>query len=113
MEKIIKIDGRDIKFKSTAATPLKYKAQFKTDFFADLIKLSNMQSEKTNKNEIEMLQSIDFDIFYRIIWILAKTADSSIPPIIEWLDGFDEFPTVDIFPELQELILSSISTKKK
>ena len=41
MEKIIKIDGRDIKFKSTAATPLKYKAQFKTDFFADLIKLSN------------------------------------------------------------------------
>ena len=51
MEKIIKIDGRDIKFKSTAATQLKYKAQFKTDFFADLIKLSNMQSEKTNKNE--------------------------------------------------------------
>lgn len=60
MEKIIKIDGRDIKFKSTAATPLKYKAQFKTDFFADLIKLSNMQSEKTSKNELKCYKAIDF-----------------------------------------------------
>ena len=56
---------------------------------------------------------LDFEIFYNIIWVLAKTADKKVPDPITWLDKFDEFPLLEILPELQDLILASIKTKKK
>ena len=33
MEKTLTIDGKEVRFKSTAATPLRYKAQFNKDYF--------------------------------------------------------------------------------
>lgn len=36
MEKIIHIDGKDVAFKSTAGTPIKYQMQFKSDMLEDL-----------------------------------------------------------------------------
>jgi hypothetical protein len=44
---------------------------------------------------------------------LAKTANPSIPDPITWLDQFDEFPLMEIIPELQDLIIASIQSKKK
>ncbi len=38
MEKTIQIDNKSISFKSTAATPLRFKAQFGKDYFAEIIK---------------------------------------------------------------------------
>ena len=32
---------------------------------------------------------LDTEVIYNIIWVLAKTADKTIPPLIEWLDEFD------------------------
>lgn len=105
MEKTIKIDGKDVSFKSTGAVPKRYKAQFGRDFFKDLIKMGN--GAKLDAN------SIDFDVLYDIAWTLAKTADPSIKDPITWLDGFDSFPIVEILPEIQELMTSSIATVKK
>ena len=83
MEKTIIIDGKEIRFKTNGATPLRYKAQFGRDYFKD------------------------------IAWIMAKTADSSIPEPITWLEQFDEFPMADVIPELQDMLLTSIQTTKK
>lgn len=116
MEKTLTIDDRQVRFKSTAATPLRYKAQFGKDFFADLIKMYPIiKNENVNAEELdyETLRQIDFEVFYNIIWSLAKTADKSIPEPMEWLDGFDEFPIMEMLPELQDLITSSFQTKKK
>jgi hypothetical protein len=44
---------------------------------------------------------------------MAKTADSSIPEPIEWLEQFDEFPMIEIIPELQDMLLVSMQTSKK
>jgi hypothetical protein len=115
MEKTIEIDGRQIRFKSTAATPLRYKAQFGRDYFSELLKMNklgklNLEGEEDNYEALEIL---DFEVFYNIIWSLAKTADKSIPEPITWLDEFEEFPIMEILPELQELITSSIQGKKK
>lgn len=113
MEKTIEIDNKQIKFKSTAATPLRYKSQFRKDFFSDILKLSGLEDLNFEKIDTEKIGKLDFEVFYNIIWVLAKTADKSIPDPITWLDGFDEFPLLEIIPELQDLILGSIKTKKK
>lgn len=113
MEKTIEIDNKKVRFKSTAATPLRYKAQFGKDFFVDIMKLSSLDGLNSKKIDLKKIDKLDFDVFYNIIWVLAKTADKKIPDPITWLDGFEEFPMFDIIPELQDLILSSMQTKKK
>ena len=42
MEKTIEIDGKKVKLKSTAGTPKRYKAQFRKDYFSELLKLSKL-----------------------------------------------------------------------
>jgi hypothetical protein len=112
MEKVIEIDGKQIRFKTTGATVLRYKAQFGKDFFKELMKLNALGN--TNKVKEKDLEALDFEVFYNLAWVMAKTADPSIPDPISWLDTFDEFPMVDIIPELNELIISTLhSTKKK
>ena len=116
MEKTIIIDGKPIRFKANGATPLRFKAQFGKDYFKEILKLMPLQNlAGKNPEEVDMkdLESLDFELFYNMTWILAKTADSSIPEPMAWLEQFDEFPMIDIIPELQELITSSFSQIKK
>lgn len=116
MEKTLTIDGRQVTFKSTAATPLRYKSQFGKDLFADLVKfypLSKVSKTDLDNMDYQILQQIDFETFYNITWVLAKTADKTIPEPIEWLDSFTEFPIMDILPELMGLIENSLGTTKK
>jgi hypothetical protein len=111
MEKTILIDGKDIRFKSTGATALRYKAQFGKDYLSEILKLNRLNN--LNLENIESVDGIDFEVFYNIAWVMAKTANPSVPDPITWLDQFDEFPMIDIIPELQDLLISSIQSKKK
>jgi len=111
MEKTIKIDGRDVTFKSTGALPKRYKMQFQRDFFTDLISMEGAVSKKNVS--AEGIRKINFDVFYDIAWTLAKTADSSIPEPLAWLDSFETFPIIEILPELQDMLAASIATGKK
>lgn len=108
MEKILTIDGRQVKFKSTGAFLLKYKAQFGRDAIQDILKLQNSINPETN--ELKDVSALDLEVFYNLIWTLAKTADPDIPPPMEWLDSFSEFPLIDIIPELLDMIFSCLST---
>ncbi len=117
MEKTILIDGQKVRFKTNGATPLRYKAQFQKDYFKEILKMAPLAKFGGKKDfKPEDLDALDFDIFFNIAWIMAKTADSTIPEPLEWLEGFDEFPLIEIFPELQELMIASLqgnATKKK
>jgi hypothetical protein len=113
MEKTIEIDGKQVSFKSTAATPLRYKAQFGRDYFSEILKMEELTKIKKTKNQAGTLAKIDFNTFYNIIWVLAKTADKKIPEPLEWLDTFEEFPLFEIIPQIQDLIVASIQGKKK
>ncbi|WP_078434229.1 hypothetical protein [Metabacillus halosaccharovorans] len=113
MEKTLVIDGREVKFKSTGATPLRYKTQFNEDFFADIMKMEQLSKIKGKKLTYEQIKSLDMEVFYNLCWVLAKTADKSIGEPLDWLDEFDEFPIMEILPKLNDLILSSLQTKKK
>ena len=109
MEKTINIDGKEVALKSTGATPLRYKAQFGKDFFVELAKLENLTKKKGTND----LDTIDFELFYNLTWLFAKTADNTIPSPMEWLDTFDSFPIHDVMGEIMELVTACISTKKK
>lgn len=128
MEKTLTIDGKTVWLSSNASTPLRYKMQFKKDYFAELLKLAKVfnvkskEDEQDDKSLIELdlsqidyedLDHLDFEVLYNFVWILAKTANKDIPAPLEWLDEFDEFPIVEIFPEVTELLQSSLKTKKK
>ena len=119
MEKTIEIDGKKVKLKSTAGTPKRYKAQFRKDYFSELLKLSKLMTN-TDGEEFDLakidyseLDYLDFEVFYNFIWVLAKTANKEIGDPIDWLDEFDSMPLAEIFPEIIDLLESSISSKKK
>lgn len=119
MEKTIEIDGKKVKLKSTAGTPKRYKAQFRKDYFSELLKLSKLMAGNDGeefdlaKIDYSELDYLDFEVFYNFIWVLAKTADKNIGDPLNWLDEFDSMPLAEIFPEIIDLLESSISTKKK
>lgn len=110
MEKTITIDGKQVRFKSTGATPLRYQTQFGRSFFRDLMGLYEGGSKK--KVDANDWSKINFEMFYYIAWTLAKTADPSIPEPMEWLDSFDEFPIGEIATELQEMLTQTLQSKK-
>lgn len=114
MEKTVVIDGKDVRFKSNGATPLKYKMQFRKDFFAEILKLNKLGKLKdTTEMDDDVISTLDFEVFYNIAWTFAKTADQSIPEPEKWLESFEVFPIFDFMNELQEMILANIQSKKK
>ena len=116
MEKTITIDGKEVRFKTNGATPMRYKAQFGQDYFKEILKMAPLEAlGRKRKEDIDAkdLEALDFEVFYNIAWMMAKTADSSIPDPIAWLEQFDEFPMAEVIPELQDMLLASIQTSKK
>lgn len=107
MEKILTIDGHQVRFKSTGAFLLRYKAQFKRDALQDILKLQKVIGDNGRMADIEAL---DLEVFFNLVWTLAKTADPSIPPPMEWLDGFSQFPIAEIIPELTDMIFGCLTT---
>jgi hypothetical protein len=114
MEKILTIDGRQVKFKSTGAFLLRYKAQFGRDALQDIFKLQNAID---NNGQIKDISALDLEVVYDLVWTLAKTADPNILPPLEWLDEFSEFPLAEIVPEITDMIFSclrsTVESKKK
>lgn len=106
MEKILIIDGRPVPFRSTGAFLLRYKSQFKRDAIQDILK---MRQALDATGQLADVSALDLEVFYDLIWTLAKTADPTIPPPLEWLDTFGEFPLVDIIPEVLDMVVSSLT----
>ena len=119
MEKTIEIDGKQVRLKSTAALPMRYKAQFRSDYYGDLMKMAKafgLDKKKTldlSKVDYNDLDHFNLDVLYNIIWTMAKTADPAIPDPMTWLDEFDVFPLEDIFPEINKIKEKSMQTSKK
>jgi hypothetical protein len=116
MEKTLTIGGRQVQFKSTGAFLLRYKMQFGRDPIQDVFKMKDAIGVEDGKKVINV-EVVDMEIFFSLVWTLAKTADPASPEPLEWLDSFDTFPLDYVLPELQDLMLSSfvstVEPKKK
>ena len=110
MEKILTIDGRQVKFKSTGAFLLKYKSQFGRDALKDIFR--RQEAIDVENSKLKDIEALDLEVFYNLVWTLAKTAEPNLPPPEDWLDSFSEFPLMDIVPEVMDMIFSCLSSTK-
>lgn len=106
MEKTLNISGKEIKLKSTAGTMMRYRNNFNRDFLKDLINLQEKLKERAENGT--QFQAVDLDIFEKIAWCMAKTADDSIPQIENWLDQFETFDIMQVLPQIMELLVGNM-----
>ena len=104
MDKIITIDGRDIKFRATARTPRLYRAIIGRDMIMDMNKLQQ-KYKKVETGEEKSLDVVDLQIFEDTAYIMARHADPDMKEQTadEWLDTFDMFSIYEILPKIFEL----------
>jgi hypothetical protein len=105
MEKTIQIDGRDVRFKATGNTPRLYRSLFLRDIFADIAKLSKTleKAQKESEDGESVLDVASLEVFENVAYTMAKQADSTIPGIDTWLDGFNVFSIYEVMPEIIDL----------
>lgn len=115
MIKNIKIDGKQVAFKASAAIPRIYRMKFQRDIYKDLKALE--KSIGNNSEESSNLDMFSLEMFENIAFVMAKHADASIPNTPEeWLDGFNTFSIYQVLPQLIELwglnVQTDVETKK-
>ncbi len=64
MEKIILVDNKEIKFKSTAGTLMRYRNNFGRDLIKDIIELE--KKFKNVKNGMAQFEIVELDMFEKI-----------------------------------------------
>lgn len=121
MEKIVKVGEYEFPARSNAATLLSYRRNFGRDGMKDLLALVKGFGNKNADDADSVVQafadgSFEIETLYRYIWTFAKSADKSIPPLEEWLEGFDipalEFVS-EVFPQISDLLFSMAKTNVK
>lgn len=110
MEKVINIDGKDIRFKSTAGTLMRYRMNFGRDLIKDIAKLEKRY--KAVENGEDEFEIYDLEMFEKIAWSMAKTADNNIKNIENWLDDFESFSIMVVLPEIMDLLIANLNQEQ-
>lgn len=115
MTKTVEIDGRQVKFRASAAIPRIYRMKFHRDIYKDLSLLEKAVGK--NSEEKSNLDIFSLEMFENIAYIMAKHADPSVPDSPEeWLDNFGTFSIYQILPQLIELwglnVQTDVDSKK-
>lgn len=122
MVKNLKIDGKDVVFKSSAAIPRLYRLKFKRDIFADMASIGKalkinkalyqQAAEDLNDDEnfdrsCEIASNIPVEMlttFENIAYLMNKHGDPSQPDNIDdWLEQFETFDIYQIMPEILQM----------
>ena len=103
MEKVIEIDGREVKFRATAAIPRLYGIKFGREIMRDMKDIQTA-IEKSEQGEAPIPPKM-LEVFENVSYLMAKHADPSMEArsVEEWLDGFDTFSIYVVFPQLFDL----------
>ena len=88
MDRIIRIDDREVRVRMSADTLRVYRKEFGRDLMKDMMGMQN-------EYDMEMIENL----FY----ICAAAADPEIPPIDEWLSQFSVFALYQASSELIKL----------
>lgn len=111
IEKTIDVGGRKVAFKSSAAIPRLYRARFKRDIFADLMRLEKSMS-RAEEDASASFEAADLEIFENVAYIMALHADPSVPKNIdEWLEQFEMFSIYQVLPEILSLWGENMATE--
>ena len=103
MEKIIKIDGKDVPLKATAMNMVVYRSQFNKD----IMEVAGQIVKAGSKQDFAQLDSLGVA---RVVWTMAKTANKDLPPFDEWFEKIEMFPVLDILGDCMELIMANLTS---
>ena len=110
LTKTLKIDGKDVTFRASAAIPRLYRIKFNRDIYKDLASLEKAVGD--NSEEVSNLDMFSLEMFENIAYIMAKHADASIPDTPEeWLDEFNTFSIYQVLPKIIELWGLNVQTQ--
>lgn len=103
METTICIDGKDVRFKATAAVPRLYRLKFKRDLIRDIQEVSKAMEGKEANGETIPIDALT--MFESMAYIMAKHADPTMTAASpeEWLEGFSTMSIYAVFPVIQKL----------
>ena len=104
MIKTIQIDGKEIQFKATAATPRVYRQAFGRDIYIDLTTLYE-EMEKGETLSVESLSTYENISFVMAMQAEGKTINRETvnEDMNEWLDQFETFSIYRVVPQIMEL----------
>ena len=108
--KKIKIDGKTVTFRASAAIPRLYRNKFHRDIYRDLSELQKGigKNEADNSN----LDTFSLELFENISWLMAKHANPTVPDDPEeWLDTFNTFSIYEVLPQI--IALWGINTEQQ
>lgn len=117
MDKIIKVDNKDIKFRATARTPRLYRALTMRDLIKDIKTLTEhfKEAKEAGEDGVGGLSIEDLTIFENVAYVMARHAnpDMSEKNADDWLDSFDMFSVWEVLPQILELWqLNNVQTSK-
>lgn len=117
MKQTISIKGKQITLESNAFTTLLYKKQFNKDFFKELLLVAKVfngrKSFSLEDLDTDSLEAFDSELFYRLFWIFAVTADPSVPDYLDFYRVNSYLELKDIMQSVGKLLEVSLVTKKK
>lgn len=117
MKQTISIKGHQLTLESNAFTTLLYKKQFNKDFFKELLLVAKVfngrKSFSLEDLDTDSLEEFDSELFYRLFWIFAVTADPSIPDYLDFYRVNSYLELKDIMQNVGKLLEVSLVTKKK
>lgn len=128
MERTIRVDGREVRFRASAAIPRMYRLKFRRDILQDMktIQTTIQESEEARQAAIAACEedagsSIPLEaltLFENVAYLMARHADPEHTPdnVEKWLDEFGTFSIYTVFPVIQELWtenLQTLNTSKK
>ena len=117
MEKIILIDGKEVRFRSTAAVPRLYRIKFGRDIIQDM--QSVQAALKKKEEDGGNIPPSALELFENVSYIMAKHADPEGVPsdVDKWFEGFDTFSIYQVLPEIISLweanMRGMVDAKKK
>ncbi len=113
MEEIVLIGEREVRLKATASILLRYKSLTGKDLLKEFIKMEKIKDELTEDNLISIYEKIDLEFIYNLFYVLAKTADPTLPPMLDFIDSFEYIPFEEIFKKVIELAINSMGMSGK
>lgn len=108
METTVTIDGREVRFRATAAIPRLYRIKFRRDILQDFQAIQKELEQTGQGGSTLPIQALT--LFEDIAYIMAKHADKDAVPADpdEWLESFGTFSIYQIFPTLLALWTGNI-----
>lgn len=84
MEKKVKVEGKEIRLKTSGALPRVYRIAFQRDIFKDLNSLAYIADE-------DLAEAETAEVLENIAYAMAKHADPNVADTIEeWLEQFED-----------------------